>query len=288
MGGTRKPKLSGSTKNKKPPRKPNAASGSAQRAAAAAAVRSENIDLARHEIIIGNSRHVGVGPGEGPTEPGPEPEPELCPGPGSQPLKVPLLVVSYNILCQAYFEQNKRQQGTCPAGSRSQEARHDTLMSEIDALTAGEVAAVLCLQEVGEQYLNHMLRGDLESRGFQVLFVTRGNGQAGFMGEGVVLCWRSGNGHTLTVLRHELVDLDECVLEAAAASEPNVRFCGRGASREGERKKLLPKPTGCVGLVATLRFTHNIGGGISSWFAGGRSGSAGVGGSCDVTLGTVS
>ncbi len=32
MGGTRKPKLSGSTKNKKPPRKPNAASGSAQRA----------------------------------------------------------------------------------------------------------------------------------------------------------------------------------------------------------------------------------------------------------------
>ena len=83
-------------------------------------------------------------------EPQPEPEPSSRQrGPGALPMprtmtltrdddgNAPgLRVVTYNILAQAYFENNPRQQATCPPGKRGQKARHAALVPIFNILSS--------------------------------------------------------------------------------------------------------------------------------------------------------
>ena len=146
-------------------------------------------------------------------EPEPQPEPEPGIGPGALPLPRSMIltrdddgndpglrVVTYNILAQAYFENNPRQQATCPAGKRGQKARHAALMNELDLIfgdvgaPGGAGTAVLAMQEVEATYLDSLLRPALEERGFTVLFKRKvGGTEASDLNrrlEGVSLCWR--------------------------------------------------------------------------------------------------
>ena len=165
-------------------------------------------------------------------------------------------------------------------------------MEEIEALTSNRhphqrgaswrPAALLCLQEVEEAYLEATLRPALLAAGWErVLFACRGKDNFGV--EGVALCWRGGssqmsteegNGQEMQVsialLHDEIVDLDQCVLDAATASAagigeqsskqqmPPLQFCEQSMPSATAKKKLLPKPTGCVALLARLRVTVRV------------------------------
>jgi mRNA deadenylase 3'-5' endonuclease subunit Ccr4 len=119
-----------------------------------------------------------------------------------------LRVITYNVLAQTYFQQNARQQATCPPALRKQPARHRLLMAELDELMAatehsdGErqeeeaeaeaaeaeteeeeeeaeaAAVVLCLQEVEGSYLEALLRPALEARGYSVRYLQKVEGGA--------------------------------------------------------------------------------------------------------------
>jgi hypothetical protein len=269
MGGTRKAAGGGGGGSKgKGARR--AARVLGERRAAAAAERKKAAQRGRPEIfaqpVLLDAAQRGAG-----TAPEPEPEPGAGDGAGHE-RGIPLVVVSYNILCQPYFEQNPRQRGACPGQCRSQGARHHALMAEIETLTADAgVTAVLCLQEVEEGYLCATLRGALQQRGWELLFAPRRERQGGGVVEGVAVCWRAANayGAAISVLRHETVDLDTAVLERAAAAtappatavggegaldaEAALEFCPPSALPECERAAILPKRTGCVALLARLR-----------------------------------
>eukprot|EP01048_Picozoa_sp_COSAG05_P015149 COSAG05_NODE_1793_length_4082_cov_2.602310_3_plen_105_part_00 len=87
----------------------------------------------------------GLGPGlETETEPAPEPAPvphaETEPAAGcgvaaTRGLGTGLVVVTYNILAQSYFDHNQRQRGACPAQYRSQAARHAMLVRVLRILS---------------------------------------------------------------------------------------------------------------------------------------------------------
>ena len=174
-----------------------------------------------------------------------------------------LRVVTYNILAQTYFAKNPRQQASCPPHQRGQKARHAILMHELDCIigavgsdTNASGTAVICLQEVETSYFDSLLRPDLVSRGYETLYLQKNGGKV----DGIAIAWRG----EAQLVGHQKIDLDQAVLDAAAAPKAGnagIRLpAGSGSERLAWSELTNPKPLAlpyAPGSVALLAKLHN-------------------------------
>ena len=85
----------------------------------------------------------------------------------------------------------------------------DCIVGAVGSDTDASGTAVICLQEVETSYFDNLLRPDLMSRGYETLYLRKNGGNV----DGIAIAWRG----EAQLVGHQKIDLDQAVLDAAAA-----------------------------------------------------------------------